>query len=1093
MNAWKKRRLAVISPLAALCSRRLSVLLLPFVLFVVAQHVSAAEDAEGDPSEPFEPFAFELDEADVVDIPPPANHQHALIGTSTPRTLEPPPTFTASVTTAFDAEFAKMEKEAKKKHGESTSRESASQEFQTENQTRAEEPPEAKNRVVSAAEITFPTLRTKTTAAPPPACESEGDSATFVRFGRVSHRAAAKLHRRMDSLEECARSCRDRMTPPDGTPFDCRGFAFGGRAAGNSCEFFDAHIFDITPPNNKTTTDGPPISNYFERACLSIPRACANGAYAFDARPDRVLEGVGRALEEQAVASRKECLDLCLRNPVCRAVHHHRLNGTCELLERDGATVGSVLTEASGSDFYENRNFDARTAVGIDFMLTRNTSIASGGTLDVSLGPLSVRNCMRECVESSLINCRAVQHDPSSRECVLLETSGDLAVAQQAASAATQDLYEPICLNAAIDLPCPGDAAFERVPRTNLLTEDVIAHLKDVTLAVCVEACLFDVGCRAFTYHRGEQRCKILPLNRRNQQTRAVVETAVDLFELACDRDGVLRDLAPSTAASSSSLFPPLFATKKPSTATTHTPPPTTSATTSHACDLGQSVVVEKGRTLRLDYRNLHHVNVHEAEKCERLCAEASIKCATFAFNRRTGDCLLSTAAVEKSGGLALFTQPNPSYELFAFLGAACAFEETTSTTATVQSTAALPVANDNEASADPFGGDQGKANATTTITTSPPTTLAPTAAIPPIRTEFDGAVRQTTAHVVETRRPPLLPRRNRTMERLETSRVRVSAVCLEKGVNVTFSIDQGNYTGAVYAAERFSQCREFVEQQSRFSLFVTRPSVDNLCNALEEDGELTAVLVLSNDAVHPGPEPKSLMSSAKKAEDKQNRVFLKILKNGKPVTNVFIGEKLTAVVESDVDSNRLRITECNATRVGGLEPRPHSVQLIQEGCSLMPQVMGNLQRVSHGFEAPFTAFRIDGSDQIDIVCGIVDVQCPQSRNKRQADEPTDMITVDQRLRVLVEDPRIQTTETPRQSQSLMNMMFGADIAATDFCLNPTVFLVLVSVLLLCLVLLVVSLTLHFCRRVSRFPRYSPHSAELHGQPYHIPRIERYA
>jgi hypothetical protein len=30
----------------------------------------------------------------------------------------------------------------------------------------------------------------------------------------------------------------------------------------------------------------------------------------------------------------------------------------------------------------------------------------------------------------------------------------------------------------------------------------------------------------------------------------------------------------------------------------------------------------------------------------------------------------------------------------------------------------------------------------------------------------------------------------------------------------------------------------------------VTRPSINSFCNALEEDGELTAVLVLSNDMV---------------------------------------------------------------------------------------------------------------------------------------------------------------------------------------------------------------------------------------------------
>lgn len=73
-------------------------------------------------------------------------------------------------------------------------------------------------------------------------------------------------------------------------------------------------------------------------------------------------------------------------------------------------------------------------------------------------------------------------------------------------------------------------------------------------------------------------------------------------------------------------------------------------------------------------------------------------------------------------------------------------------------------------------------------------------------------------------------------------------------------------------------------------------------------------------------------MSSSRKQDEKQNRVFLKILKNQRPVSKVYIGEKLTAVIETDVNTNRLRITDCNATRVGGHEPRPNAVQLIKDG-----------------------------------------------------------------------------------------------------------------------------------------------------------------
>lgn len=65
-------------------------------------------------------------------------------------------------------------------------------------------------------------------------------------------------------------------------------------------------------------------------------------------------------------------------------------------------------------------------------------------------------------------------------------------------------------------------------------------------------------------------------------------------------------------------------------------------------------------------------------------------------------------------------------------------------------------------------------------------------------------------------------------------------------------------------------------------------------------------------------------------------------------------------------------VTECNATRVGGREPRPNSVQLIVNGCSLMPQIISNMFTGHHGLQASLTAFRIDGSDQIDIACNVV-------------------------------------------------------------------------------------------------------------------------
>lgn len=109
----------------------------------------------------------------------------------------------------------------------------------------------------------------------------------------------------------------------------------------------------------------------------------------------------------------------------------------------------------------------------IDFLITKNTQVSVGSGLDINLGSLSVANCMRECIESKLIYCRAFLYDSLRRECLLVEENGINAV-----SSGKYDLYEPVCLNNEIDVPCPGDRVFERITHTNLVGEEVLSHLK---------------------------------------------------------------------------------------------------------------------------------------------------------------------------------------------------------------------------------------------------------------------------------------------------------------------------------------------------------------------------------------------------------------------------------------------------------------------------------------------------------------------------------------------------------------------------------------------------------------------------------------
>uniref|UniRef100_A0A914I3D1 Uncharacterized protein n=1 Tax=Globodera rostochiensis TaxID=31243 RepID=A0A914I3D1_GLORO len=347
---------------------------------------------------------------------------------------------------------------------------------------------------------------------------------------------------------------------------------------------------------------------------------------------------------------------------------------------------------------------------------------------------------------------------------------------------------------------------------------------------------------------------------------------------------------------------------------------------------------------------------------------------------------------------------------------------------------------------------------------------------------------------------------------RIGVEQIRAGVLCDPKGLNVTFKlVGRVRYTGVVYAADRFAHCRLFVDEAAEFAFYVNRPEngQPNWCNSVEANDELNVVLVMSNDEVFPldvttsddfffyvscdyrgittasgtqrqrqnawpgsvsGPEPGPLFASAARRPQKvgqhrrpladaepssqrRERVHLKILRDGRPVSSVYIGERLSAVVEgTDVEVDRLRVADCNATRVGGRVPRPSSIPLLDRaGCSLNPHIIGHMRRHADRLEASLSAFRIDGSDQIDIVCSVLvcrtrcasrEAQCPAELDPHDiaagaavaarvhrasaaiggtgkimlkespADLPSvagDFLTVDQRIRVLVSEEEERT------------------------------------------------------------------------------------
>uniref|UniRef100_A0A0N4ZIU0 Apple domain-containing protein n=1 Tax=Parastrongyloides trichosuri TaxID=131310 RepID=A0A0N4ZIU0_PARTI len=249
----------------------------------------------------------------------------------------------------------------------------------------------------------------------------------------------------------------------------------------------------------------------------------------------------------------------------------------------------------------------------------------------------------------------------------------------------------------------------------------------------------------------------------------------------------------------------------------------------------------------------------------------------------------------------------------------------------------------------------------------------------------------------------PQIIKENDFHTKIPSNNLKVHVSCHPTGANVTFTVLSKKYTGVVYAAERFSYCKTIVQDSNNFSLFIPRPRFNNSCNSIEIKRQLTAIIVVSNDLVIPydittkddffyeikceysdkeveekvnsglvvgGPE--TVMIQSEGSNEENVNISLKIMRGNKAVEHVFIGEQLKAVLISDIKVSGLRVISCNASRIGSFDEKIKSIQLISNGCSMMPQIISDMGVGKYGLEANMTAFRIDGSDHIDILCNVL-------------------------------------------------------------------------------------------------------------------------
>ncbi|CAI4221880.1 unnamed protein product [Auanema sp. JU1783] len=852
-------------------------------------------------------------------------------------------------------------------------------------------------------------------------------------------------------LATCSLHCRRNTHPLTDAPFACRGFNFlTGRNP--TCEFFT--LDQLISSEDVEIKEG---SYFFEKACLRIPPRCEGSAFALDGRRGVRLK---TNRETRLAYSEEECIYACFFED-CKAFEWNNLRRTCAVYHETRRDVDVERVQAV--TYYENNCIDpsSRCPLGrVEFLLVRRSDVQSFG---VSIGIRSIRNCMRECVETTLFHCRSFQFSPSSSECFVSDESSEVAV-----PSANLDLYEPFCVPHDIDSnSCNRPYSFEKLITSKMTQATEVERFHKLGIEQCLNKCLSIKRCRSVNYDVTTRTCILLDKTR--SEASVAPDENFDFYELACE---------------------PVSLTVSPLND-----------------DKFQIFVV--GRSFKSESNNEPHLNVKSAEHCWQLCRQSSTACNFFAFSSTLYECQLTSIDITV-GDEDAFTIPqsefsiyivssvstvsSPGEELIPMVSSTTIPPSFYPTLVPEISTTSSPLViskHDNSvedpiflfASSEftaptedfPFGTSALNLAHTTSVpvihettvisttTTSTSTSTSPVSTQGPSKLEFLHPVQSLAASFGKRRdskqevlhepivtvsssfeeedvgkEPVLLPE-SRGIGYARPDSIKVHASCYSHGMNVTFRVnDTKKYTGAVYAVERFEQCRVIIKEKTEFALFIPRPKHNTCCNAIESNGSMSVMIVMSNDRVIPydvttvndlfyhascsfdsssptilqqglvvgGPSPVALPQNTS-----GRKISLKITKKGKPVDSVFIGETLVAHVESDFPAQDLRIVDCSANRVGGTGT-PSSIHLIADGCALLPSLMSAMFLGPHGWQATLSAFRIDGSEHIDIVCmvAICEENSKCSSEKASCPPPPDRIVrslddsgeirVDSRLRV---------------------------------------------------------------------------------------------
>ncbi|KAI1732632.1 PAN domain-containing protein [Ditylenchus destructor] len=236
-------------------------------------------------------------------------------------------------------------------------------------------------------------------------------------------------------------------------------------------------------------------------------------------------------------------------------------------------------------------------------------------------------------------------------------------------------------------------------------------------------------------------------------------------------------------------------------------------------------------------------------------------------------------------------------------------------------------------------------------------------------------------------------------------------ALCTNEGIRFIVNTKEP-YTGAIYAAEKFSTCSQVVENAKQISITFPPPTISPNCGTTIKDGKLEALVVVSLDGVLPhqvttewdrfyrvscdvsmdkmlgeiGQEGTVVVTTIFEAGEANTQVLdvgtpppitaqLEFLDaNDQPLQKASIGDQIKLVVSSEqAGPHNMMLTECIATRVGG-EGDAVPFTIIDNGCPRYPALVGPVEQdfEKNRLKSDIKAFRLDGSYDVQIQCTIM-------------------------------------------------------------------------------------------------------------------------